>query len=50
MHRLFSLLVLACAAFLAATPVLATGESFAIAVPLLEKAPSLAGTLDDSWA
>ncbi len=33
-----------------AQPAAAAAESFTIAVPVLEKAPSLAGTLDDSWA
>ncbi len=33
-----------------ARQVAAAAESFTIAVPLLDKAPSFAGTVDDSWA
>lgn len=32
-----------------AQPVAAAAEPFTVAVPVLDKAPSLAGTLDDSW-
>lgn len=50
MYRIvFSAILLIAAVSTAVKPVAAAGEGFTVAVPVLEKPPSLTGTLDDSW-